>query len=139
MDVVRYQPFHYAQLKMFWERYGWTAPSQDVLPRNGFVAVSSSEHVVGAAFVYLSEESMALLDWVIVDPDALEISRGRAVHKTVQACKALAIKEGKKILYTVTANQALLRSYKRMGFNDMENNATTMAISLDGSKTDFLR
>lgn len=124
---------------MFWERYGWTAPSQDILPRNGFVAVSALGRVVGAAFVYLSQESMALLDWVVADPSALEISRGRAVHKTVQACKALALKEGKKVLYTVTANEALLRAYERMGFNDMEKNATTMAMSLDGSKIDFLR
>ena len=43
------------------------------------------------------------------------------------------------MLYTVTANQALMSTYEKVGFKPMETGATTMAMSLGGSKLDFLK
>lgn len=138
MDIVEFRTEHHSTLSAFWELYGWTAPAEDLLPKKGFVGISGGK-IVGAAFVYLSEAGMAFLDWVIVDPLALPMSRGKCVYRVVEACKAYAKEQGKKVLYTVTANDSLLKSYRRMGFENMEKNATTMALSLDGTKTDFLR
>lgn len=138
MDVVEFRYTHHDALAKIWEQYGWNAPSIEVLPKKGFVVFFMGK-IVGASFVYLSCNGMAFLDWVVVDMFASPMVRGRAVYKSVIACKDYALKEGKKVLYTVTANEALLKSYKRMGFSVMEKNATTMAVSLDGTKTDFLR
>ncbi|NJO18788.1 MAG: GNAT family N-acetyltransferase [Spirulinaceae cyanobacterium RM2_2_10] len=138
MDVVEFRTSHHAELSKFWKLYGWTPPSEEMLPKKGFVAFFAGQ-VVGAAFVYLSCNGMAFLDWVIVDPIKSPILRGKAVYKTVLACRTYAKEQGKKVLYTVTANESLLRTYKKMGFENMEKNATTMAMSLDGYKTDFLR
>lgn len=138
MEVVEFRCTHHDALKNIWSQYGWDAPSIEVLPRKGFVVFFMGK-IVGAAFIYLSCHGMAFLDWVVVDMFASPIVRGKSVYKSVLACKDYAQKEGKRVLYTVTANESLLKSYKKMGFNVMEKNATTMAMSLDGTKTDFLR
>jgi len=138
MEVVEFRYTHHDALKKIWAQYDWEAPSMEVLPKKGFVVFAMGK-IVGAAFVYLSCNGMAFLDWVVVDMFASPLVRGKAVYKAVIACRDYAIKEGKKVLYTVTANEALLKSYKKMGFDVMEKNATTMAVSLDGTKMDFLR
>lgn len=138
MDVLEYGPSHYAELSRCWQQYGWNPPDEALLPKKGFVAFAGGK-LIGASFVYMSCSGMAFLDWVVVDPYASELNRGKAVFKTIDACKEYAKAQGKQVLYTVTANKALLRSYKKMGFEDMEPKASTMAMSLDGTKTDFLR
>lgn len=138
MDIVQYRSSHYDALSKFWAQYGWEAPPEDVLPKQGFTAIDNGK-IVGAAFVYLSCSGMALLDWVIVDKHALPFTRGRATHDVIEACREYAKSQGKRVLYTITANKSLIASYERLGFEKMEQNATTMALSLDGTKTEFLR
>lgn len=138
MEVVEFRYTHHDALGKIWAQYDWEAPSMEVLPKKGFVVFCMGK-IVGAAFIYLSCSGMAFLDWVVVDMFVSPLIRGKAVYKAVIACKDYAQKEGKKVLYTVTANESLLKSYKKMGFMNMEQNATTMAMSLDGTKTDFLR
>lgn len=138
MGVIEFRADHYDALSKIWRLYGWNPPTMDVLPKKGFVA-SFSGKIVGASFLYLSCSAMAFLDWVVVDPTVSPIARGKAVYKTVLACRDYAKSQGKTVLYTVTATESLLRTYKKLGFENMEKNATTMALSLDGTKTDFLR
>lgn len=138
MEITTFTEAHYSELKEFWGQYGWVAPSIDVLPRKGYVAISDGK-VIAGAFVYLSESGMALLDWVIGDKNASPLSRGKAVYMLVASCKQYAKEQGKKVLYTVTANQQLIATYEKNGFQPMETGATTMALSLDGSKLDFLK
>lgn len=138
MNIVTFKTEHYEDLASFWEQYGWKAPSEEVLPKKGFVALSDGKPVA-AAFVYLSCSGMALLDWVIGDKNASPMTRSKAVFAVVNACKEYAKESDKKVLYTVTANQALMETYRRMGFKDMESNATTLAMSLDGSSLEFLK
>lgn len=138
MDVVEFRTSHYAELAGIWERYGWTPPSEEVLPKRGYVMISGGK-VVGASFIYISCSGMAYLDWIVVDPLAHPMARGKCVHKTIQACLDYSKSLGKTVAYTVTANKSLLKALKKLGFQDMETHATTMAMSLDGTKTDFLR
>ena len=138
MQVIQFEPAkHYETLKSYWAQYGWVAPSLDVLPKVGFVAMDGTK-VVAAAFCYLSCSGAALLDWVIGDEEASPILRGKAVYKVVDECVAYASIHDKKIIYTVTGNESLQTTYRRIGFKDMEKNVTSLAMSLDGSSLDCL-
>lgn len=138
MELTNFNDKHYIELSQFWGQYGWVAPSIDVLPRKGFVALQNGK-IVAAAFVYMSCSGMALLDWVIGDKQAHPLIRGKAVYKVINACQDYAKEQGKSVLYTVTANKALQETYRKIGFQDMESNATSMAMSLDGTKLDFIK
>lgn len=138
MELSTFTEAHYPELSKFWGQYGWVAPSIDVLPRKGFVALHEGK-IVAAAFCYLSCSGMALLDWVIGDKNAQPLTRGKAVYKVIGACQEYAKEQGKSVLYTVTANQALQETYRKIGFQDMEKGATSMAMSLDGTKLDFIK
>lgn len=129
---------HYSQLKILWEKHGWEAPLPDVLPRKGFVETVDGK-VVAGAFIYRSCSLMMLLDWVVSDPEANPFTSGKAVFKVVGACKAYAIKEGFKVIYTITGNKKLSSMYERIGFSVMEKDAVSMALSLDGYELDFLK
>jgi len=138
VDTQPYESKHYSELSLFWGQYGWIAPKESLLPKKGFVAITNDK-IVAAAFVYQTCSGMALLDWVIGDKDANPLSRRNGVYSVIDKCKDFAKSEGVSVLYTVTANVALQETYKRIGFQDMEKNATSMAMSLDGSKLDFLK
>lgn len=138
MKITPFKEEHYPELCQFWGQYGWVAPSIDVLPKKGFVALSDGK-LVAAAFCYLSCSQMALLDWVIGDQNASPLTRGKAVYKVIGACKEYAVGQNKSVLYTVTANTALQETYRKIGFQDMEKGATSMAMSLDGTKLDFIK
>lgn len=138
MEITTFTEKHYPELVEFWSQYGWTAPSVDVLPRKGFVALDNGK-VVAAAFCYMSCSGMALLDWVIGDKNAQPLTRGKAVYKVIGACKDYAKEQGKSVLYTVTANTALQETYRKIGFQDMESKATSMAMSLDGTNLSFIK
>ena len=138
MQICQFQKQHYEQLRGYWQQYGWVSPDMDLLPKNGFVAIKDDK-VVAAAFVYQSCSGMALLDWVIADKNAQPLTRGKAVYSVINACRDFAKDKGFKVLYTVTANEHLQDTYRKIGFKDMEKNATSMAMSLDGSSLGFLR
>ena len=138
MEICNFTEEHYSSLKEYWEQYGWVAPSLEVLPRKGFVAMKDNK-VVAAAFVYMSCSGMAYMDWVIGDKNAEPLTRGKAVYKLVNECKEYAKLQGKAVVFTVTANQPLIETYKKIGFQVMESNATTLAIATDGTKLDFLK
>lgn len=138
MEITSFSDKHYTELSKFWGQYGWIAPSIDLLPRKGFVALDNGK-IVAASFCYMSCSGMALLDWVIADKESQPLTRGKAVYKVINACKDYAKEQGKSVLYTVTANTALQETYRKIGFQDMESKATSMAMSLDGTKLDFIK
>ena len=138
MDLIKFEDKHYEDIKPWFAQYGWTAPALDVLPRTGFVALSEGKPVC-AGFYYKSCSGMAYMDWMIGDQNASPLSRGKGVVSIVNAIKEDAKANGFKILYTVTANQPLISTYKKLGLQEMETGATTLALSLDGSTQDFLR
>ena len=138
MELTSFNSKHYEELSRFWGQYGWVAPSEELLPKKGYVAMQDGK-IVAAAFVYLSCSNMALLDWVIGDKDASPLSRDKAIYGVIKACQEYARKQNKTVLYTVTANTALQATYRKLGFADMKAGATSMAMSLDGTKLDFLK
>lgn len=138
MEIQPFKTEHYSELSSFWSQYGWVAPKEEVLPKKGFVAIYNGK-IVAASFVYLSCSGMALLDWVIGNKQVESSVRGKAVYNVISACKDYAKEQDKCVLYTVTANQVLQEIYKKVGFKNMETNATTMAISLNGLPLDFLK
>lgn len=139
MTVFKFKDSHYEIIKEWWPQYGWTPPGLDVLPKTGFLVLDNNQCPVVAAFYYRSCSGMAYMDWVIGDKNASAMSRGKGVYKAVKAVIEHARKEGFKVLYTVTANQPLIETYKKIGLQEMETGATTLAMSLDGANTNFLR
>lgn len=138
MEIVKFNSEeHYEALKGFWAQYDWEAPDLDCLPRTGFVALSGSS-IVGACFYYKTNSKMALMDWLIADKDANKDKRRTAVAGLIDKIKSELEEQGVKIIYTFTANQNIIKTYSRMGFQVMEKDAVSMAYSVD-KNLDFLR
>lgn len=138
MEIVKFNDKeHYKALRMFWAQYDWEAPELDCLPRSGFVAKNDSG-ILGACFYYKTNSKMALMDWLIADKDANKDERGQAVVMLIDKVKTELKDAGIKIIYTVTANKNLVKTYKRMGFQVMEEGVVSMAHSTS-KNLDFLR
>ena len=138
MRLVPFNPHYYEKIKPWWAQYGWEAPRLEVLPKIGFVALKD-ETPIAAGFYYQSCSGMAYMDWIIADRDASLISRGKAVYRIVERIIEDAKVRGFHVLYTVTANSSLIETYKKIGLSEMESGATTLALSLNGVSTQFLR
>lgn len=138
MEIVKFNDKeHYEALRMFWAQYDWEAPELDCLPRTGFVAQNETG-IIGACFYYKTNSKMAMMDWLIADKESDKEHRNVAVLMLIEKIKTELKDAGVKIIYTITANKKIVETYKRMGFQVMEEGVVSMAHSTN-KNLDFLR
>ena len=81
---------------------------------------------------------MCIMDWMIADKESNSTDRKESVVKLIGIIKEVVNKHGYEVIYTVTVNKHLVETYKKLGFQVMENDATTMAFSINNN-LDFLK
>jgi len=127
---------HYESLRSYWSQYDWVAPELSVLPNTGYVVEVDSK-VVCACFVYETNSKMAFMDWVIADKDANKDIRKQALGLCLDSSIKTTLSNGYTYIYTVTANNPLVETYKSIGFEPMETQATSLVYS--NNNKEFLR
>jgi hypothetical protein len=69
MKVRAYTPADYGQLADWWVGRGHAVVVSQALPETGAVAELPDGTLVAAAFLYLTNTSLAYLAWVVTNPD----------------------------------------------------------------------
>lgn len=127
---------HYETLRSYWSQYDWVAPELSLLPSTGYVVEVDSK-VVCACFVYQSNSKMSIMDWVIADKEANKDVRKQAIGLCISEATKATLNAGYTHIYTVTATPVMIETYKLMGFEPMETQATSLVYS--NNNKEFLR
>ena len=113
----------------WWNDWKWTPPQQDFLPDNGtggFI-VYDGDIPVCAGFVYVTNSSVAWVEWVISNRNYTDREgRKLALRLLIQSLTNISINSGSKYIYTLIKNQSLMKVYEEIGYIKGDSSATEM-------------
>jgi hypothetical protein len=113
----------------WWNDWGWTPPAKDFLPESGEggIIVYIDEEPICAGFMYITNSSVAWVDWIISSRTYREKILRRVALKTLierltHACSI----SGSKYIYALLKNQSLIKVYEEEGYAKSEGFTTEM-------------
>jgi len=97
---------------------GWVNPPKDFLPDNGTggLMVEKNNIPIVAGFLYFTNSSAVLLEWIISDPDYKEKDRKQAIETLVQSAEIFCKNNNKKYMFSIGRNQSLINIHKKLNW-----------------------
>jgi len=103
-------------IKEWWKAWPkWVAPADDFLPNTG-VVVESNSKIVMAGFIYLTNAKVALLEWIISDPEYREKDRKEILELLIKGSENTVKELGYKYMFSVCRNKHLIDTHKKLGW-----------------------
>ena len=103
----------------WWRWWRWPELPRTALPNNGkggFMVEKNNIPIV-SGFLYISNSKMAMLEWIVSNPDYREKDRQKAIelliNKVESFCKDLDVKH----VITLGRNKHLIETHKRLGWH----------------------
>ena len=106
-------------LVSWWDAWPeWTTPGKDFLPENGTggLMVEKDGTPIIAGFIYKTNSSSVLLEWIISNPDYREKDRKQAVELLITEAEKLTKELGYKYMFTIGRNKQLIETHKKLGW-----------------------
>ena len=103
----------------WWKQWDWTAPVKDFLPDNGKggMIVFDGDIPVCAGFVYVTNSSVAWVDWIISNKEyRVKGKRREAINLLIDSLTNISRNTGNKYAYALIKNQSLIQTYLNLGY-----------------------
>ena len=113
----------YTTLIEWWNQYEHVdIPSSDLLPNGGLVglAIEKDVKMMAAAYVYLTNSAMGYIDFLVSDPSYKGPGKFNMLMELMEACTALALRQGCKIVWAMTTYQIMAEVAKKMGHDVLD-------------------
>jgi len=119
-DIRPLQENDYEEILVkWWEDWGWTAPQKDFLPDNGKggVMVLDGDIPVCAGFTYVTNSSVAWVDWIISNKEyRKKPERSNAIGLLIETLTGTCERMGFKYCYALIKHEGLMDTYKKLGY-----------------------
>jgi hypothetical protein len=100
----------------WWESWPkWKSPSLDFLPDTGIVVEKNNLPVV-IGFIYLTNAKVALLEWIISDPEYRENDRDSLIELLIEGAENMVKHLEYKYLFSVCQHEKLIDKHKKLGW-----------------------
>jgi hypothetical protein len=106
-------PDDYATLESWWEGHGWAPVPQRVLPPLGILY---REHAAGWLYMDNGGTGVAMMEWLVTNPEARPLSAARALTQVVDFLKSEAKRMNYPMILTTCRQPSLARLLHRAGF-----------------------
>ena len=104
-------------IKEWWKSWPkWEAPSDDFLPETG-VIVEHDNRPVMAGFLYLTNSKVALLEWIISDPDWRSENREQALELLITGAENILKALDYKYAFSVCRHKKLIETHRKLKWN----------------------
>ena len=107
-------------LVKWWDSWpDWTAPSKDFLPDDGTggLMVEKNGMPIVAGFIYETNSSSVLLEWIVSDPEYRDDDRGQAVELLITEAEKMTKSRGYNYMFTIGRNKRLIETHKKLGWS----------------------
>lgn len=110
----------YPQLCEWWKSFRFPAVPQHLLPDNGKcgVMVSKGDVNVCAGFIYFTNSSFALCEYVVSNFEYKNKDRSEAIEELFEKMEMIAKAEGYIVLFSSVRNQPLINKMKNFGWHE---------------------
>ncbi len=104
-------------IRKWWEAWPeWVSPTDDFLPETG-VVVENNNKPVAAGFIYLTNAKVALLEWIISDPEYREDNRKQALELLITGAEEIIKDLGYKYSFSICRHKGLIETHKKLGWH----------------------
>lgn len=117
---MRVRPFDpakdYLMLCEWWKAQGWGVIPLDYLSPNGLIA-EVAEAPTAAGFVYRTDSSIAVLEYIVTDPKLSSSMRSAGLDQVITAATQLVKGMGFKAFFMACGDKGLAKRMEKHEFN----------------------
>tara|TARA_R110000824_G_scaffold67250_2_gene174109 strand:+ start:255 stop:665 length:411 start_codon:yes stop_codon:yes gene_type:complete len=110
----------YTTLKSWWDEWpDWTPPPKESLPeqgRGGFLVEKNNIPIV-AGFLYLTNSTGVLLEWIVSNPNYKEVDRKDAIELLINSAEKASKELGYKYMFSIGRSKNLMETHERLGWH----------------------
>jgi hypothetical protein len=104
----------------WWKQWNWEPPAKDFLPDNGKggVIVYDGDTPICAGFIYMTNSSVAWVDWIISNKEyRIKDKRREAIKLLIESLTNICKNTGSKYGYALIKNKSLIKTYEDLGWS----------------------
>lgn len=120
MELKRIEEKDLGIIYKWWDSWpGWTALPRTHLPDNGLggLIVYSNDQPVVAGFMYNTNSSMVLMEWIVSNPEYREKDRKECIKTLITGFENLAKSIGKKSVFSIGRHKGLMETHRELGWH----------------------
>lgn len=119
MEVRKYKNTDYYTLSYWWDKHGQNYPELETLPDSGYIVDN-----IAACFVYKTNSNLAMIEFLISNPESNKEERNQAIDLVIDACINDAKESGYKVIYNVVdlKKPHVVKRFTDRGFETINDN-----------------
>ena len=109
----------YETICAWWKQWKWAVLPRTALPNNGkggFIVEKNGEPIV-SAFLYLTNSSIAYIEWIVSNPSYREADRKNAIELLINQCEEFCKTiSGVDTILSIGRHKHLIETHKKLGW-----------------------
>ena len=103
-------------LVSWWKWWRWAIMPKDFLPDNGKggIIVEKDNTPIVAGFLYETNSSVMILEWIVSNPKYKQNDRKEAIELLIKEAENLAKSNNYKYMFTIGRNKHLLETHEKL-------------------------
>tara|TARA_R110000782_G_C14697750_1_gene401779 strand:+ start:89 stop:502 length:414 start_codon:yes stop_codon:yes gene_type:complete len=113
----------YDFIAKWWKWWRWKVIPREMLPENGksgLIVEKNGVRIV-SGFIYMTNSTGAMLEWVVSNPDYREEDRKLAIELLIDTVEEFCKGLGYEYIFSIGRNKHLIDTHKKLGWSTDKN------------------
>jgi hypothetical protein len=105
----------YETIVSWWKWWKWPVLPKQSLPPTGLM-VEKGDTSILSCYIYITNSTGALLEWVVSNPEYREKDRKQAIELLLVAAEKMLKDQGVTYIFSIGRNKHLIETHKKLGW-----------------------
>jgi len=105
----------YETIVSWWKWWKWPVLPKQSLPPTGLMVEKGDTSIV-SCYIYITNSTGALLEWVVSNPEYREKDRKQAIELLLVAAEKMLKDQGVTYIFSIGRNKHLIETHKKLGW-----------------------
>ena len=105
----------YETIVSWWKWWKWPVLPKQSLPPTGLMVEKGDTSIV-SCYIYITNSTGALLEWVVSNPEYREKDRKQAIELLLIAAEKMLKDQGVTYVFSIGRNKNLIDTHKKLGW-----------------------
>ena len=109
----------YEFISKWWEWWRWKVIPREMLPENGLsgLMVEKDGVRIVSGFIYMTNSTGAMLEWIVSNPDYREKDRKYAIELLIDTAEEYCKGLGFNYMFSIGRSKHLIETHRKLGWN----------------------
>ena len=119
----------YETIADWWKWWKWPVLPKKSLPPTGLMVEKGNVSIV-SCYIYITNSTGALLEWVVSNPEYIENDRKQAIELLLVAAEKMLKDQGVSYIFSIGRNKQLIQTHKKLGWMIDSKTSTEMTKTI---------